>query len=257
MPALPSPCFVRLQPEEARSLLKKSRAWFIRYESEPCERETEWWHVLCDSYSPDKLSSKVRNIIKHGNRNCSIRPVDAEWLAANGYECYSAAYTRYTNARPLKRELFNAELLKTAEGPFEYWGVFVKESLAGYCQCIVEKNEAATNIVKYHPAFLKYQASYALITAIITHYVLEKGMTVSNGTRSIVHDTKFQDFLLKLGFRRQFCRLNIVYQPWMEFAIKTLFPFRNQLLRLPAHGPVNNLRAILYQEDLRRTCNVR
>lgn len=257
VPAQVSPCFVELSQGEASALLKESKAWFLRYASKPCEEKTEWWYVICESYSMDKLSSNTRSKINRGFRNCSIRLIDAEWLAKYGYKCYFAAFNRYKNVSPVKREIFCNNILKTTGGPFEYWGCFVKDNLAGYCQCILENNEVSTNVIKYHPAYLKYYTSYALITGIIDHYVTEKGMSVGNGTRFIAHDTNFQDFLLKLGFRPQFCRLNIVYQPWLRFILQSLFPFRRFLTRLPDHDLMHKLKALLYQEELRRACSVR
>ncbi len=230
--------------------MKESGAWFIRYASDTCEVTTEWWYVICDLYNQDELSSNTRSKINRGFRNCSIRRIDAEWLAKYGYECYFAAFDRYKNASSVKREIFCNNILKTTEGPFEYWGCFIRDNLAGYCQCILENIEVSTNVIKYHPAYLKYYTSYALITGIIDHYVTEKGMIVSNGTHSIAHDTNFQDFLLKLGFRPQFCRLNIVYQPWLRFTLQTLFPLRRFLARLPDHNLMHKLKALLLDDQV-------
>lgn len=257
VPAPVFPCFTDLSQDGAKTLLKESGAWFIRYASEPCNEETEWWYVVCDSYNPSKLSSNTRSKINRGNHNCSIRRIDAEWLAKSGYECYLAAYNRYKNARPVKGDIFRNDVLKTVCGPFEYWGVFVGDHLAGYCQCIVEGNDVSTNVTKYHPAYLKYYSSYALINAMVNHYTVENGMTISNGTRSIAHDTSFQDFLVKIGFRRQFCRLNVVYQPWLNLVIRTLFPLREFVAHVSDHDFMHKVEALLYQEELRRACSVR
>jgi hypothetical protein len=257
VPAYAYPCFVELSHSEAKNLLKKSGARFIRYASEPLEIETEWWYVICDSYNPDKISSNTRSKINRGFRNCYIRRIDAEWLANHGYECYFAAFNRYKNAIPVEKNIFRNNILTTIEGPFEYWGCFVKDNLAGYCQCILENNEASTNVIKFHPAYLKYYASYALITSMVDYYVTQKGMTISNGTRSIAHDTTFQDFLLKLGFRKQFCYLKIVYQPWLRIILQTLFFLRRFLILLPDFNAMHKLNALIYQEEIHRACNDR
>lgn len=156
VPASAAPCFVELSQEEAKTLLKESGAKFIRYASEPCKEETEWWYVVCDSYAPDKISSNIRSKINRGNNRCSIRSINAEWLAKHGYECYFAAYNRYKNANPIKEDIWSNNILNTVGGPFGYWGVFVEDRLVGYCQCIVEKDQVSTNVIKYHPAYLKW-----------------------------------------------------------------------------------------------------
>lgn len=195
VPAPATPCFVTLTNEEAKILLKKSKAWFIRYASDPCSHETEWWYVICDSYNLDKLSSKTRREINRGNSNCSVRFIDAEWLAKYGYECYASAYARYKNASPVSRDQFRKSILSTIEGPFEYWGVFINDHLAGYCQCIVEDCEVSTNVIKLSPEYLRYYTSYSLITTMIKHYVVERGVCLS-GTVLLHTIQIFRNFCL-------------------------------------------------------------
>jgi len=256
VPAPATPCFVELDLEEAKYLLKESKALFIRYASEPSETETEWWYVICDLYNRDKLPSKIRYKINHGLRNCDIRRIDVHWLAENGYECYTSAYSRYRHAKPVKEEIFRNNILKTADGPFEYWGVFVNKQLAGYSQCVIEKDQVSTNTTKFHPDYFKYHTSYALITTMIDYYVACKKMTIINGSRSIAHDTNYQDFLIKLGYRKQFCKLKIIYRPPLKIVLKTLFPFRKFLVQLPDTNIIHKLNALIYQEEIHRACNV-
>lgn len=256
VPAPATPCFVELSHEDAKALLKGSGAMFIRYASHPCEKATEWWYIVCDTFDLKMLSSNMRNQIKRGNSSCSVRKIDGEWFADHGYGCYFASYSRYKNANPASKEVFNNDVLATLNGPFEYWGVFVEDYLAGYCQCIVEGNQISTNIIKFNPSFLKHYISYALINTLLMHYVVERHMSVSNSVRSIAHDTNMQNFLLKFAFRKQFCRLNVVYQPWLDFTVKRLYPFRKLVATLPDLGPVHKMQSILVQEELRRTFNV-
>jgi hypothetical protein len=254
IPASIAPCFVKLTHDEANALLQESRAWFLRYSSNPCEKETEWWYVICDSYDPKKLSSDARRNLRIGHRHCLVKRIEAEWLAEHGYTCYIAAYSRYRNATPVSKERFRKNILATIGGPFEYWGVFVEENFAGYCQCIVEENIVNTSIGKLDPAYLKHRSSYALDSYITHHYVVERGLVVTNGNRSVAHDTNFQDFILKLGYRRQYCRLNVIYQPWLKTAIQIIFPFRQLVDRLPDRSFVHRLQALLFQEELQRLC---
>lgn len=257
VPASASPCFIELSKNLAKVLLKESGAWLIRYASDPCEQKTEWWYIVCDTYDSKTYSAKTRRNINRGKRDCYVCRIDAEWLARHGYECYFSAFSRYKNASPSKKDIFCSSILKTIEGPFDYWGVFVEDRLAGYCQCIVDEKNIITNITKYDPVYLRHRTAYALISSLITHYVVDRGMILSNGNRSIAHDTNYQDVLISLGFRRQFCRLNVIYQPLLRCAIQTLFPLRRLITQLPDHGLAHKLQALLYQEKLRRACNAR
>ena len=253
VPAPYIPCFVdELSNKDAKVLLVESRALFLRYSSDPCEELTDWWYILCDSYNPGKISSKTRYNINRGNRNCTIQKISAEWLADNGYECYLAAHTRYKNLTPISKNVFCNNIIKTAEGPFENWGVFVKDKLAGYCQCIIDGNYVATNVSKYHPGYLKQRSSYALIHSLINHYVVEHEMTIISGNRSVSHETNYQDFLIKLGYRKQFCHLNIFYKSWLKYAIQSLYPLRTLIANLPNSGITHMVQSMLFQEELQR-----
>jgi hypothetical protein len=247
------PHFISLSAKEAKDLLRKSGALFVRFSSDPCTQETEWWYVICDIYDSGRLSAKTRQNIKRGNRDCSVKKIDGEWLADYGYSCYLAAFNRYQNATPDSKDIFRNTILSTLEGPFEYWGVFYGEYLAGYCQCIVECTDVITNVTKYNPAFLRNRTAYALVSNLINHYVVEKGMALSNSNRSIAHDTKYQDVLISMGFRKQYCRLNVVYKQWLEFAIRAFFPLRKFIQYLPDRGYIHNVKSLLFQEELRRS----
>jgi hypothetical protein len=254
IPVKVGPAFIDVTNDEAFKLLNDSGALFLRYCSDSSLKELPWWYIVCDSYDRKNLSSKARNQIAKGRRNCSVERINAEWLAAHGYECYVAAYQRYKNARPANENVFRRNLLGTIGGPFEYWGVFAKGHLAGYCQGLIEGNHVTTNVIKLDPAYLAFYVSYALVTSLIEHYVVRNGFIINNGSRSVVHDTNFQDLLLKLGFRKQFCRLNIIYRSSLGLLVKMLYPFWSVMNLSPDTNRMYKLRALLFQEHLRRLC---
>jgi hypothetical protein len=254
IPASPTPHFLTVPKSGAKSLLQESGAWLLRYTSDPTEIETPWWHIVCDSFDSAKLSSKLRNQIRHGQRNCSVERIDARWFSEHGYAVYLTAHDRYANATPLAKEKFRNNVLAGIGGPFEYWGVFVGTSLAAYCQCTVEENNVDTTATRFDPNYLKLHISHAMISTLIDHYVMRGGKALSNGERSVSHDTNFQDFLLKFGFRKIFCRLNIIYRPWLQSAIQLAFPFRRVATRFPDRAFLHKLRALLLQEQIRRLC---
>jgi len=251
-PASAGPVFVTPTANEIATLLRESGTWFARFCSDPVERESSWWYVMCDAYDPSKISANVRSKISRGRRRCTVRRLEPAWLAEHGYPCYLAAHARYSNARPGKREDFHRNALTAIGGPVEYWGVFCGEALAGYLQCLIDGNHVCTNVIKYDPAYLKDYSSYALISHVIQVYVVERGMVLNNSTRSISHDTNVQSFLLGMGFRRQFCRLNVVYHPWLGVVVRALYPTRELVRRLPNRGSTAALRTLLLQEGLSR-----
>jgi len=257
VPGRITPCYPRLSMQQACRLLAESGALMVRYSSQPVEEATPWWYIVCDRYEPGELPSKVRSMIKRGLRNCDVHPIALEWLVEHGYECYAAAHKRYANALPLGEDDFRKNLSGTQGGPFEHWGVFVNGALAGYAQCIVEEKEVATDSIKYHPAYMNSYSSYALTATMAEHYVSRKACRLSNGNRSVAHDTNFQAFLLKLGFRQEYCLLNIVYSQRIRPVIRALYPFRNVLRGLPKSGAAGRLRSALLQEEIHRACHGR
>lgn len=102
--------------------------------------------------------------------------------------------------------------------------------------------------------YLSRYSSYALINGLIDHYVVEREMTISNGNRSIAHETGFQDLLLKLGFRKEFCRLNVVYHPWLKPLIKAAFTALRVMDRFSGLERQHKLKALLLQEELSKRC---
>jgi hypothetical protein len=198
----------------------------------------------------------MRNQIKRGHKNNRVEKVSAEWLAINGYPCYFSAYSRYSAAFPVKEEHFRNSILKNAGGPFEYWAVFTRydDRLAGYCILAIEDNHVNISTLKFVPERLKGYSSYALIDKIIRNYVAEQKMIMNNGSRSISHDTNIQDFLLKFGFRRQYCSLNVVYSPVLKILVVLLFPLRNIFVKLPDFKSLHRIRSLLFQEQIRRSC---
>ena len=254
VPASLVPTFVDVDSKTARRLLNESGAHLMRWSNDPSSQETPWWWIVCDKYDAGQFSSKMRNMIKRGYKKCEARPVTAEWLSEFGYECYKAAFSRYSHAAPASEDDFKANILKQIgyESVFENWGVFVEDKLAGYAQCIVEdENGVATNVIKYDPDYLRDYTSYAMMDTMLNHYVAGKGLPMSNGTRAVSHDSNVQDFLLKFGFRRQYCRLNVQYRRSLGLAISMLHPFRKII---PGWAATHNVKALLFQEGLRRTC---
>ena len=255
IPASLYPDYCELNSVEAGALLSKSGAWLIRYSSNPGNCDTSWWYVLCDRYDPSQISAKTRQNIRRGRRECIVQEVAAERLAIDGYACYSAAFGRYQGKKPLQEDAYREMMLDTIGGPFSYWGVFYQGHLAGYCQCVIDGNQVITNVTKYHPDYLRHRSAYALMDELIQTYVVRQNMVLSNGNRSIAHDTNYQEVLISLGFRKQFCRLNVVYDSLLKVGIDAIYPARSLLRSLPYNSFVQKVKALLEQEEIRRSFN--
>ena len=251
------PTFFSLR--ELQQLLKRSRVPLVRWSDKFTDKKTEWWWVTTSSaVDIMKLNRGTRNEIRRGNKRCVVKQLKAEWLAENGYQCYYSAYRRYRNAKPANEEVFRKQLKeKIDKNCFEFWGVFADNKLAGYCECVLLGKTVSTSVIKYHPDYLrKYYSAYALTFAVLDNYLNRKKFNlVSNGERSIAHDTNIQSFLEQFGFKKQYCQLNVIYSPLFGLLVKIVYPLRRLIDIIYKLIPINFLHKIaiiLRQEKIRR-----
>ena len=130
------------------------------------------------------------------------------------------------------------------EGSIPLLALFSGTRLVGYAECIIEPDKGlCTRAIKYDPEHIKQYGSYVMFDELLSTYVARQGLPVNNGTRSILHDTNVQEFLQKFGFRRQYCRLNIVYSPMLSCVVSLAYPLRALAPRLPEH-PLSELQGL-------------
>jgi uncharacterized membrane protein len=255
VPAPCAPVFVQLDDRQAKAILKESGAFLVRYCLDPRPDPSNWWYIVCDQYDVTELTHKIRQKINRGKRDCHVRQVAPSWLVHNGYECYRAAFQRYGRAKPLPKSRWQESIRAKQTGPFEFWAVFFGNELAGFCQVVVEPGYATTIVGKYDPQYFKHRPVDFLTHCLAEHYVVGRGLTLNNGMRSVLHDTNMQDFLLTHGFRKQYCRLELVYAPVLSAVVNMTYPARHIIKRMSHVPVVNALSALLVQEESRRACH--
>jgi hypothetical protein len=126
--------------------------------------------------------------------------------------------------------------------------------MIGYAQNIIDENIVLYSTVKLHPEYLSLYSSYALFFVMNQYYLNEKNfLYVSDGARSISHETNVQKFLIqKFNFRKAYCRLNIVYREDVNLLIKILFPFR-KIFQKYNNFLTKKAIVLLKQEEIRRS----
>ncbi|OQA66627.1 MAG: hypothetical protein BWY36_00870 [Candidatus Diapherotrites archaeon ADurb.Bin253] len=244
---------------DIKELIKISHSPFVRWTSNFTDKPTEWWLVNCKrQIKLENLSPTQRSKIRRGLKNCDVKKITPQWLSENGYECYKSAFRRYKGTIPSNERQWKRGLeIKSKYTCFEFWGVFIKEKLIGYSECIVLNDIISTSVIKYNPDYLKYYPSYALTYTILDYYLNQKNYElISNGTRSISHDTQIQKFLEKFGFDKQYCKLNVLYSPVFGFLVKITYTFRdlfNFLYKIIPNNLLHKIIVILRQEKIRRS----
>jgi hypothetical protein len=164
-----------------------------------------------------------------------------------------AAFAKYRNARPHPKSTFEAECRDVAGGPFDYWGVFVGDQLAGYVKYFVGDDYVAGLEMKLDPQYLSLNPSSALQDTVLTAYVAKQRKTVYVGFRSLLHNTNIHDFLLRFGYRRVYCDLKLVYRPSIRGFVNLLHSLRKVADYIPASTCGNRIHSFLRQESIRRS----
>ncbi|MGL5150748.1 MAG: hypothetical protein ACRC7N_09290 [Clostridium sp.] len=218
--------------------------------------ESEYWYVVRDRVIDlDEFKSKKKYQIKKSLELCFTEKVSGEYIKDNCYNIYVKSFGRYTNNSCIVSEKeFKDEkdrLMKDDER--EFWIIKTKECVIGYAQVILNGGVSHITQVKFNPEYMKLSPGYSLFYTI-TNYYLENGAKyVSDGARSINHDTGIQAFLIsKLGYRKAFCRLNIIYKGNMRWIIKFMYLFKSIINIIPG---IYGVKSLIQLEKIRRSFN--
>lgn len=257
IPRVPPHTEVHLTDMEAMELLSKSKAYLIWYTNEWDRPDGEFWYLIKDSFDGfNELKTKHRTQIRRGLKNCLVKRVGKEEIADNGYEVYKSAFDRYsTNLIPMTEDVFRSGILNS---DYDNWAVYVKDKnrMIAYSQITIFQDSCNSTITKFNPAYLNLRPSEALFFEINKYYLGDKSYGyVSNGSRSISHNTNIQQFLeQKMNFRKAYCKLNIHYRNDIKLLISTLYPARHIIWKTK-HKSTIRLSTILKLEEIRRGFN--
>ena len=227
----------RLDREQCRGLLRELGGWWVMWTDgfATPPPESAWHAVICRKHVPveEVASGNTRSKIRRGLKNCEVRQVDAREIAQNGYATYCAALGGYGRA---------AGTLPTAEAfarrvmtdePFSdirhQWAVYHEGKMVGFSQVLLYgRTEADYTLIKLHPEHLNRYSSYALFYRMNEHYLSQAGFGyVNDGSRSVLHDTGIQDFLIReFGFEQARLNLHIHFRPLFGRLLHVARPFR-------------------------------
>jgi len=245
---------INLTKKEQKELLKISKALFLRYTNEWDRNDGEFWYIIKDKQEGlENYKSKIRNQIKKGLKNCIVKKVTKDIVANDGYKTYLSAFNNYqTNSSSISKEIFSKSILSSDD---DFWAVYSKDNIfIGYGQNFLLDNCCNYSSMKFHTKYLNQYSSYALIYTMNEFYLNKNsGLYVSDGARSIAHQTNIQDFLIKkFDFRKSYCRLNIIYRWDINLLVKILFPLK-KLLEKQESKILKKISVLLKQEEIRRS----
>lgn len=218
-----------------------------------CGFETNWWYCIKDtSFDIASLPSKKRYEINKGKKNFNVREIDPVENVDGIIEVQHKAWANYPEAY---RPTFDADgVRKNIQQwrSYKMFGAFssVTDELCAYA-CIKEYETWADFSI------LKANAVNAAMVAGICEFYnnkLSQSFYICDGERNVVHQTAFQEYLIKyFGFRRAYCKLNLTYKPPMGIVVKCLYPFRSLVHKHNKTKISSKIDAVLLMEEISRT----
>tara|TARA_B110000914_G_scaffold183739_1_gene166789 strand:+ start:565 stop:1386 length:822 start_codon:yes stop_codon:yes gene_type:complete len=237
--------------------IKEEYAFFARWVSEfDRKNKSNFWYIINDKcLTLEDYSVNTRSKIRRGFKELVVRKIDKKEVLEYGYSVYISAFKRYkTINKPMLHNEFLA-YIEDLDSSWEYWGVYnIKNNLLiAYSQNKVIYDQCNYSTIKFHSDYLKKYSSYVLYYSMNKYYLKERNLSyVNEGTRSILHKTNVQSFLIeKFKFRKAYCKLHIQYHPLIKIIIIILFPFR--LLIIKSNNKLlHKIGVVLIQEELHK-----
>lgn len=226
-----------------------------------CGYETNWWYCIKDTpLDVAALKSKRRYEINKGKKNFEVRLIDpveyVEEIAAvqkAAWDTYPEAYRPISNPEKLRSEIINWR-------QFRVFGAFGTQDEKMHAYAYLKEHNGWSNfaVLKADPQYEKYAVNAAIVACICDFYSerLGKDFYICDGERNTVHETSFQDYLIKyFDFRRAYCRLNLAYRKPCGFLVNIVYPFRENIEKKKDKPFWNKVNAILSMEKISRVDN--
>ncbi len=227
-----------------------------------CEEETEWYCLIKDTpFDMMSLKSNRRSLITRGLKRVDVKiitPADYAAQMANvlikAWQSYDESYEEKDDRKRLTEEF--KELTEKNLGNSEYLGAFLKDTdtMIGYSIYDLHGDWVEYSVVKTDPEYLNTQVNAALAYFGLQRYMRPGVNYILGGWRTMIHETNYQDYLLKnFGYRKAYCRLHITYRPWMKAAVAVLYPLRGMLEKYSKNKWLYYVWCTLKQEEIHRT----
>lgn len=182
------------------------------------------------------LPSKRRYEITKARKFCESRKINPEFFLNELFSVYENSFLGYAEVERPKNINFEnfknyiTELI--SQGNHDFYGCFFKATrkLIGFLITENRKNIVGLKQQKTMPEYEKYNSNASLLDVFlldINGKLKNKKIFVSNGSRSIRHQTNFNTYLEKyFGFRKAYARLHIAYRFPFGIFVKILRPLK-------------------------------
>lgn len=226
------------QIKNAINMTGGGRAFLASYITEfDVNEQTEWYFTIKDSeYDLSILPSKKRYEITKARKFCESRKINPEIFLDELFSVYENSFLGYAEVERPKDinfedfENYIEDLINQKNHNF--YGCFFKETgkLIGFLITENRENVIGLKQQKTMPEYEKYNSNASLLDTFlldVNEKLKNKEIIISNGSRSIRHQTNFNSYLEKyFGFRKAYAKLRIVYKFPIGIFVKLLRPFK-------------------------------
>jgi len=223
---------------------------------------TEWWYIVKDGKERLKdYSSNHRNQIRKGLKNFDCVFLEDNTIMNLGYPIYSESLKEY-GLKPLSQEDYIKRFKQDLELDLEieYYGLFRDGELVGYAKNLVNP---ISSYVFYENIYItstykKLYPNYCLIHTMNLEYLNKRSYQyVSDGSRTLLHPTGIQNFLIKkFLFRKAYCRIQVKYGGIIGPIIKVL-SYLDGILKGRISRIKPEIRALILQHTIYETSKLR
>ncbi|HEX6127085.1 MAG TPA: hypothetical protein VFZ23_17060 [Pyrinomonadaceae bacterium] len=199
----------RREIKEIFRLAPKAKAIRFIGSEETVGRDSYVW--TCRSpYDLGTLSSKARNQVRQGLRNCEVRPILLDKLTSAGQEAHADSMKRM--GLPPDKQVFGGHMVRS--GAYEAWGAFVGEKMAAYLVTFTVDDWVYIQIHRSVNELLKYRPNNALIFSVIKELLNRPGIsTVSYGWEPLYDLDSLDSFKVAMGSKKEPCKQAFVLSP--------------------------------------------
>lgn len=216
-----------LNRRKIRDAVINTKSLLAAWTDEWDTQESDWWWTLCDEkdYNIDLIKHAAsRRGVRKGLENCTVRRLEFNSSAESIYEIFCMAHLSY-NILPTRiisyEDYFKVIAFQNEYSGFELWGAFFNDKLVGFATCVIMDNAVLIGSSKSNSNFHHLYPNNAMYYTITKHYLAERGFQfISNGPRTLLHTTTINDFLIRMGFKRVYARLNIELSEKVELINK-------------------------------------
>lgn len=202
--------------KKVREIIKSKGALLAYWADNWNLNESEWWWTSCDNkeYDVENIEDKRgRRDVRKGLRECSIKRIEPENFVELSYGIYSNAFKSYEyhNLNVFSRKQYSEYIFRKSRfNGYELWGAFVGKKLAAYAAAVVIDDAVLIESAKSDYELQIHCPNNAIFYQMTKHYLCERGkLYITNGSRTLLHPTNINDLLIRMGYRKIFCRLKV------------------------------------------------